>query len=201
MTSVPQVSANLLLHLRSDVGVTYSSGTVSSWADQSGNSNTASQSNASIRPTITLSSANSGVLPVITMDGSTQYFNLPTDFANLTSGVSAFFVTRHASTSATGTLFSCGNSSNNDALIARAVGANAALYSFAGSTSSNVTTSSSPLSTSNLQLVEFTLEPAQSAGTATGRVYVNGNLEATAVISSESETGFPTTSLETCAKY
>lgn len=180
MTSVPQVSANLLLHLRSDVGVTYSSGTVSAWADQSGNGNNASQSNASLRPTITLSSANSGVLPVITLDGSTQYFNLPTDFSNLTAGASAFFVTRHASSSATGTLFSCGNSSNNDALIARTVGTNAALYSFAGSTSSNVTTSSNPLSTSNLQLVEFTLEPGQSAGTATGRVYVNGNLEATA---------------------
>lgn len=179
MVAEPQVASNLLLWLRSDTGVTYSSGVVSAWSDCSGNGLNATQTSPSNRPGLTLNAVNSGVLPTITMDGSTQYFNLPTGFSNLSAGGSIVSILRPSSSSATGTPFACGNSSNNDALLMRTVGTNAALYSYSGATSSNVTTSSNPLSTSDFRLVELYLEPGSSPGTATGKVYVNGALEAT----------------------
>lgn len=178
-TSVPPVSSNLLLWLRSDVGVTTSSGAVTAWADQSGNSNNATQGTGANRPTLTTSNANSGILPSITFNGS-QYLSLPTDFANLSAGASVFAILKPSSSSATGVPFVCGNTSNSDALIAKTVGTNAAMYAYNSSTSSNVTTSSNPISTSNYQLLETVFTPGASAGTGVGKVYVNGALEATA---------------------
>lgn len=180
LTSVPQTSSNLLLWLRSDVGVTTSSGAVTSWADQSGNGNTATQGTGANRPTLTTGAVNSGVLPAISFNGSSQYLSLPTDFSNLTAGCSTFAIIKPNSSSATGVPFVCGNTSNSDALIVKTVGTNAAMYAYNSSTSSNVTTSSNPISTSNYQLLETVFTPGQTTGTGVGKVYVNGNLEATA---------------------
>ena len=180
LTSVPQTSSNLLLWLRSDVGVTTSSGAVTAWADQSGNSNNATQGTGANRPTLTTGAVNSGVLPAISFNGSSHYLTLPTDFSNLTSGCSTFAIVKPSSGSATGVPFVCGNTSNSDALIVKTVGTNAAMYAYNSSTSSNVTTSSNPISTSNYQLLETVFTPGASAGTGVGKVYVNGNLEATA---------------------
>jgi hypothetical protein len=173
LTSVPQQSSNLLLWLRSDVGVTTSSGAVTSWADQSGNGNNATQGTGANRPALTAGSANSGILPSITFNGST-------DFANLSAGASVFAIVKPSSSVATGVPFVCGNTSNSDALIAKTVGTNAALYAYNSSTSSNVITSSNPISTSNFHVLEATFTPGQSAGTGVGKIYVNGSLEATA---------------------
>ncbi len=180
MTSVPQPSSNLMLWLRSDVGVTSSGGAVSSWADQSGNSNDATQSTGALKPNLTAGAANTAILPAISFDGSSQYLNLPTGFSNLSAGASVFAVIKPSSGVATGTPVTVGNTSNSDALIARTVGANAALFAFNSSTSSSVTTSSNPLSTSNFQVFEATFTNGASSGTGVGKVYVNGNLEATA---------------------
>lgn len=181
LTSVPQTSSNLLLWLRSDVGVTTSSGAVTAWADQSGNSNNATQGTGANRPTLTTGAVNSGVLPAISFNGSSHHLTLPTDFANLTAGCSVFAIVKPNSGSVTGVPFVCGNTSNSDALIVKTTtGSNAAMYAYNSSTSSNVTTSSSPISTSNYQLLEGVFTPGPSAGTGVGKVYVNGNLEATA---------------------
>lgn len=180
MTSVPQPSSNLKLWLRSDVGVTSSGGAVSNWTDQSGNSNHAGQSTGASKPTLITNAANSGILSTISFDGGSDHLILPTDFSDLTSGASIFVVLKPSNGSATGTPVSVGNTSNNDALIARTVGTNAAMYAFNSSTSSNVTTSSAPISTSNFQILEQIFSPGQSAGTGVGKIYVNGNLEATA---------------------
>ena len=182
LTSVPQQASNLLLWLRSDVGVTTSSGAVTSWADQSGNSNNATQGTGANRPTLVTGSANSGVLPSISFNGSSHYLTLPTGFANLSAGASAFIMLKPTAAVATGTPFVCGNSSNSDALIVKTTGSgtNAALYAFNGATSSNVTTSSNPLSTSAFQLVETVYTPGSSPGTGVGKVYVGGTLQATA---------------------
>jgi hypothetical protein len=178
MTSVPQQSTGgLLLWLRSDCGVTYSGSSVSEWADQSGNSLNATQSSGGLQPTFSTGAVNSGVLPTINFNGS-QYLSLPSGFANLSSGLDCFIVMNRATSSGTDVAFTCGNASNSDAVIAETTGTNAALYCYNSATSSNVTTSSGPISSGTYQLLEETFQPGSSAGI--GTVYVNDTQEAQA---------------------
>ena len=97
-TSLPS-TANMLLWLRSDVGVVSPSGSVSQWNDQSGNSNNATQKHGYTAADSDAVPLNSGVLPAISFNGTSQFMNLPTDFANLTSGYSAFIVLEPTSSS------------------------------------------------------------------------------------------------------
>ena len=62
------VSANTVIWLRADGGVTESSNVVSAWADQSGNGNDATQGTGSFQPTFTASALNYN--PSIHFDGS-----------------------------------------------------------------------------------------------------------------------------------
>jgi Concanavalin A-like lectin/glucanases superfamily/Chitobiase/beta-hexosaminidase C-terminal domain len=173
-TSVPQLASNLALWLRSDVGVTSSSGLVSSWTDQSGNGYTATQNSGSLQPSLTTGAINSGVLPTISFNGTSQYLSLPSGLDTLSSGASIFVMTKPQSATATGDFCAFGNASNSDACISQAAGAQAALFAYNGTTSSSITTSSSPLSTSNYQLVEEIYQPGAYASTAAGTIFVNG---------------------------
>lgn len=78
-------STGLKLWLAADTGVTLDgSGGVSTWSDQSGNGNDATQATAANRPTVTANALNGK--PVVHFNGaSTQYFTLP----NLLNGASA----------------------------------------------------------------------------------------------------------------
>ncbi|MDP2037522.1 MAG: T9SS type A sorting domain-containing protein, partial [Ignavibacteria bacterium] len=64
-------TANLKLHLRSDLAVTSSSSAVSSWGDVSGFDNDASQSTSANQPTLVSNSMNGN--PVIRFDGTNDY--------------------------------------------------------------------------------------------------------------------------------
>ena len=172
-TSLPSTT-NMMLWLRSNVGVVSSSGSVSQWNDQSGLGNNATQSTGTLQPALTTGAINSGVLPALTFNGTSQFMNLPSGFANLTNGYSAFVVLEPTSSSATGVPCVVGNAANSDAVFPETIGKNAALYAFNGSTSSNVTTTTTPLSNTSYQLLEETLLPGATAGTATGTIFVNG---------------------------
>jgi hypothetical protein len=176
--SVPQPSANLLLHLKSDDGISTTGGALDTWADQSGNGNNATGSGAT-RPTVTAGTANGGVLSSVSFNGSSHFLSLPSGFSNLTAGYSSFIVLRPSSAVATGTPLVLGNSGPSDAAVVKTVGTNAALYAYNSTTSSNVTTSSNPLSTSAFQLVESIYEPGSSPSTGVGKLYVGGTLHAT----------------------
>lgn len=65
---VPTNVAGCKLWLRGDLGVTQSGGTVSLWADQSGNANDYSQGTAANQPTFTASAINA--LPGLSFDGT-----------------------------------------------------------------------------------------------------------------------------------
>ncbi|MES6521693.1 hypothetical protein U6N80_12210, partial [Cutibacterium acnes] len=147
-TSVPQPSSNLALWLRSDYGVTSSGGAVSQWSDFSGQGNTATQSTGSAQPTLATGAVNSAILPAVNFNGSSQFLNLPSGFANLTNGASIFVVTKPTSSTATGDPFALGNASNSDAVFSQTVGKNASLNAWNGTTSSSVATTTSPLSNS-----------------------------------------------------
>lgn len=172
MSSVPQPSANLLQWLRADAGVTSSSGNVSTWSDQSGNGNDATQSTGALQPSLVAGTINNAVLPTVTFDGSSQYMSSASDFANLTSGASIFAVINPTSSVATGTPCAYGNASNSDAIFPQTVGTQAKLNVYNSSTASSVTTTDNPLSTGSYQLLEETFAPGSSTGT--GTVYVNG---------------------------
>lgn len=175
--STPQTSSNLLLWLKSDQGVSTTGGAVDSWADQSGNSNNATNTGA-LRPTYSTGTANSGILNSVTFNGTSQYLNLPSGFANLTSGFSAFAMIKPSSSTATGTPIVLGNTGPSDAVVLKTVGTNAALYAWNSTTSSNVTTTTNPISTSAFQLLEATFAPGSSPNTGVGKVFVGGTQQA-----------------------
>lgn len=177
MTSVPQQASNLLLWLRSDVGVTYAAGKVSAWADQSGNSNNASQGTGNLQPALTTGAINNSILPAITFNGTSQYMSMGADFANLTTGASIFLVLDPTSSSGTGDPCAFGNAANSDAIFAQTVGQNAKLFTYHGSTSSSVATTNTPLTISSYQLLEMTFLQGSGSGTGTGTIFVNGTQE------------------------
>lgn len=79
IVSTAQVpTSNLKLHLKADAGTSTTSNGValSSWVDQSGNGNDASQSSGGAQPTYVSSSING--LPAIRFNGSTSFLDLPT---------------------------------------------------------------------------------------------------------------------------
>ena len=90
MTNVPQRSANMLVWLRSDVGVTSSGGNVSAWADQSGNGNNATQSSGTNKPTLVTGAISAS--PALAFNGTNEYMALPSGFAKFPSGASIFAV-------------------------------------------------------------------------------------------------------------
>jgi len=177
-TSLPQIGSNIALWLRSDVGVTSNSGSVSNWADQSGGGNNATQISSSLQPTLTTGAINSGVLPTITFNGTSQYLNLPSGMQSLSNGASVFVMTQPSSATATSDLCAFGNASNSDAFRVQQAALQAKLFAYNGTTSSSVATTTSPLSTSGYQLLEEIYQPGLSAGTATGTIFVNGTQQA-----------------------
>jgi hypothetical protein len=173
-TSVPQQAADLLLWLRSDLGVVSSTGAVSQWNDQSGNGNNASQATGTAKPTLSTGALNSAVLPTLTFNGTSQNLSMATDFSSLSGGASIFLILEPTSATATGDPCAFGNAANSDAIFAQTIGKEASLSCYNSTTSSSVTTTGNPLSNSSYQLLEETLLPGTTAGTATGTIYVNG---------------------------
>ena len=58
-SSAPQPpQSNLVMWLKADAGITQAAGTVSAWADQSGNGNNVAQANGALQPTFTASAIN-----------------------------------------------------------------------------------------------------------------------------------------------
>jgi len=175
MENVPQASANLLQWLRADAGVTSSSGSVSTWSDQSGNSNDATQSSGSLQPSVVAGAINSDVMPTVSFNGSSQYMNIASDFANMTAGATIVAVLEPGSSIATCTPCAYGNSSNSDAIFPQSVGTQAKLNVYDSSTSSSVTTTSNPLTTSDYHLLVETFVPGSSPSTGVGTIYVDGS--------------------------
>jgi hypothetical protein len=92
--SVTVTNQNLELWLRADVGVTNSAGQISTWADQSGNANNATQSTTNYQPTYVTNALNG--LPVVQFNlTNSQYLNL-TNFLTGTTQAEAFVVLQSA---------------------------------------------------------------------------------------------------------
>jgi Concanavalin A-like lectin/glucanases superfamily/Fn3 associated/Chitobiase/beta-hexosaminidase C-terminal domain len=172
--SVPQPSANLLLWLRDDLGIVTSTGTVSTWHDQSGNGHDATQTTSTLRPSFTAGAINNAVLPTVSFNGTSQYLTMASDFANLTAGASIFLVMKPTNTTSTGVPCALGNAANSDAIFPEIINSEASMTANNGTTTSTVTSPTGAISSSSYQLLETILLPGTGAGTATGTVYVNG---------------------------
>lgn len=182
MTSVPQQESALIAWFRSDVGVTQSSG-VSSWADQSGNGNDATQSTTAQKPTLVSGGIHNSILPTLSFDGTDDRLTMPTDFSDLTAGASIFIVLKPTSTSGTCTPFTVGNSSNADALIVQTNNTNTTLVAYNNTTSSSVSTSNNPITVNSFQVLEQTFEPGVSNGAGTIRIDGVQKAQATNLVS------------------
>ncbi len=97
-TSAPElpVSDGLMLWLKADAGVASVDGIVSSWEDQSKYGQSASQSDAGMRPLLVADGLNGK--PTIRFDGVDDFFDLPSGTVDLTAGVSFFVVAQEAPT-------------------------------------------------------------------------------------------------------
>jgi hypothetical protein len=95
----PPDSGNLLVWLDAGAGVTASGGSVSAWADQSGNGNNAAQATAGDQPTLVASSAGFNGQPVLSFNGSSDYLQAPLP-VNTVGGLTVFIVAQHDSVSA-----------------------------------------------------------------------------------------------------
>jgi Chitobiase/beta-hexosaminidase C-terminal domain/Concanavalin A-like lectin/glucanases superfamily len=167
MANVPQRSANLITWLRADAGVTYSSGQVSLWSDQSGNGNNAGQGTSAIQPTLTTGAVNG--LPAISFNGTSQFLQFGSGFANFTSGASIFVVINPATTGTYQTWLEFGNASSNYFGVEGINTAGAAAFYVYNGTSGSSVTATSALTASQYQLTESIYN-----GSNTGTVYTNG---------------------------
>lgn len=165
MTSVPQQESSLIGWYRSDVGVTQSSG-VSSWADQSGNSNDATQGTSSLRPTLVSGAVNNSILPSLSFDGVDDSLTFP-NFSDLTNGVSLFVVFKPTSTSGDRTVITTSSASNADAFIAQTNNTNSTLIAYNNTTSSALATTNNPIAVNQYQLLEHVFQPGTTNGTGT----------------------------------
>jgi len=80
----------LQLWLRADLGVTATSGSVSTWADQSGHNFDATQSERESQPTQVLGGI--GTRAAIRFDGSDDFLSLPAGMSDFSQGLTVFSV-------------------------------------------------------------------------------------------------------------
>ena len=101
----------LVLWLDGQVGVTIVNGTVTTWADQSGNALDATQAHVASRPTATTESGNPGLL----FDGVNDSLSLPHIAADFSGGLTAVVVVRpNAAVATYPPVFSFSNGSEVD---------------------------------------------------------------------------------------
>jgi hypothetical protein len=86
-------TADLLLWLRADQGITAEAGAVARWSDLSGSHADAVQPTASLRPSYRAAAA--GALASVAFDGVDDYLGLPAGFRDFSKGLSIFMVVRY----------------------------------------------------------------------------------------------------------
>lgn len=144
------VLTGLKLWLRSDLGLTLASGVVSAWADQSGNGNNVSQSNASLRPAVTAGVANG--IQGLTWTGSSG-MGLTGSSGSVLTGSSArsvLIVAKPQTQNASGTLFQFRSGGNRMQLTCGLAGGTTYVYD-----SASRDTSTSTTITAALHAIEF----------------------------------------------
>ncbi len=174
-TQLDPAAAHVFLWLRSDVGVTSSSGTVSNWSDQSGDGKDASQATGGNRPTLTANDYN-GYSTIATT--TSKYFNLLSGFSNIPNPI-FYFATKPTSTS-NGVLIDLGNGSASNNVTASTASPAATLKIYQGSTPSSMTASSG-FTNGQYQVISM----AQLAASGQPHIYIDGLAVST--------TGTPTT--------
>lgn len=102
----------LSLWLRSDFGVTHSSGNVSRWFDASANDNDAVQASSGNQPTL-ISNAVRGK-PALNFNGSTKYMQFQNDIADFSQGFAAFVVSKPTTLATNKTFFDFASASNTN---------------------------------------------------------------------------------------
>lgn len=163
-SGVPRSGLNLWL--KSTLGVTTVSGSnVSQWDDLSGSGNSATQSVAGNRPTLTANSINGQ--PAITF-GASQFLQIPAGMSDFTGGASIFALLKPTSVTAGARIVDFGNGTASNNLQLQEPSTNgAALYAYNGASPSNVTASSA------LTLNQFQVLEAVHNGAASGTILTN----------------------------
>lgn len=141
---------------------------VQTWTDSSGNGNHAVQSTSSNRPTLVSSAVNG--LPALAFNGTGQFLQLPTGFADFALGASIYAVVKPTGLpNAYARIIDFGTGSNvNSFLLTEPSTSSSAFYVF--NSSANSTFASGSLAMSQYQVLE-----AVQTGTGVATVYNNGS--------------------------
>lgn len=177
-----------ILLLKSDSGVSTGVGSpqpISSWSDLSTNSNTASSA-GSAAPLLKTNAQLD--YPGASLDGSSQFFSLPTGFSTF-AGASIFVVTRPDALDTGGRIIDLGQGASGNNLLMRITtsGEKAEVGVYNGTGTSSFLQSQSKISSGQFQLLEAVIDSGSSPGAA---FYVNG----------ESNTGSLTTGIQNVSR-
>lgn len=162
---------SLALRLRAGFGIATNPGSpapIVTWNDLSGNGSNATATTG-IQPSLFSSAIN--CLPAANFNGS-QYFTLPSGFANFTDGLTAFVITAPSSLTANAHMVDLGSGNTNEIVLQIASSGSLAQFSSYNGSSPTSADSASALTQGQYQLVEVNQAPGTSYGTAI--VYVNG---------------------------
>jgi hypothetical protein len=137
------------------------------WSDASGSGNNATQSTSSAQPTFV---TGINFEPALNFSSSSaQFMQLPSGFANFTSGASIFIVAQPNSPASNARLLDLGNgTSSNNLLVDQPSSTGVAMETFNGSSGTTVSASSA-VTNGQFQLIE-----ALYNGSNTGTLLVNG---------------------------
>lgn len=169
----PAALGNLGIWLRADLGVTQS-GTISAWADQSGNGNNASQGTSGFRPTYL--SASTDNKPAASFDGGDDQLDV-TDSGTIGS-TTAFSVSCWIRTGATfpsnGTIIAQWGATER--FLMRVETGGNLVVSISNGTAGTATVSSA-LAVSTWYLVTFTYDGSGSGNSGKLKLFINGRLQ------------------------
>lgn len=160
-------TAARVLWLRSDMGVTTSGNSVVSWADLSLNSNHATAGSAA--PTLVMGSA-------LDFNGTNQYLQLPTGFANFTNGCSIFVVANPDTAALNERILDFGSGSTTNSFFLAPASATQARFTVYNNTTAQSVTGA------GMTLDKFQLFEAIQNGAANGRVWINSEQKVSAAL-------------------
>jgi hypothetical protein len=159
--------SNIALWLKANNGVTTSGSNVTQWQDMSTNANNAVQGTGANQPTFVASAANGK--PAIAFNGSSQYLQLGSGFANFNTGASIFIVTKPTAAATNARFIEFGNgATSNNVYLSEPTSTGVALNVYSGSTPSSVTASS------GVTLNQYQLLEAVHNGAASATLYTTG---------------------------
>jgi hypothetical protein len=170
MRDVPQRSADMLLWLRADSGVTATGSSVGGWEDQSGRGNNAAQSAQNNQPLIETGALNGlPVLDFAKVSTFNKWLQVPSGFNDFDQGVSIFAVAKAPTAVSDSRIMDFGNNtSSNNAQLYQSTTNGITFRAYNGTNGKAVT------NTGNMSTSAYRLASVVHDGNYKATIFING---------------------------